>query len=195
MMANRKLAIHYPTLNVGDQVRVKQKLGSKPSEESRWGDVVHVVTSVHHGDGGTLYDLDNTGRQFLRSEILRIEGPREKKPSRLPNVGRPLHLRLTPRQESQRGQFEEYVPQALRILGPNPMGLAELGGLLQLPPEVKVGGWVRLYPEIFEITARAATARPEYQEEKFKAPPEENATTAQAGQEVQRLRENFAKRS
>ena len=95
----------------------------------------------------------------------------EAKPSRLPNVGRPLSERLSPKQESQREQFEEYLEEAKKILGHTTMGLAKLGDLLQLPREIKIGAWVRLWPEVFEVTAKSVPVRPGHQVAQTYVPP------------------------
>ena len=53
----------------------------------------------------------------------------------------------------------EYVEEAKQILGYDTMGLARLGELLHLPREIKIGAWVRLFPEDFEITDRFVSVR------------------------------------
>jgi hypothetical protein len=154
-----------PVLAVGDKVKLLKAVREwKKSEDPQWGAEVHTVSAVHHGAQGTVYDISNFHHPVVRADLLFLSHGDEEKPVRLPHLPgvRPPELRLTPKQESQAKQYEEYLPACLRILDKLPLKKGSLAQLqpLDLPPEIKTLDWARLYPDFLIVDKRTVQIRP-----------------------------------
>jgi hypothetical protein len=112
-----------------------------------------------------MYDISHFKHPVVRADLVYVGPAEEKKPSRLPDLPntRPLEFRLTPKQESQAAQYEEYLPKCLRILNRMPKKTArsfQLQISLKLPPEIGILAWARLYPTMLVVNRATISIRP-----------------------------------
>jgi hypothetical protein len=155
-----------PVLQLYDHVRLlKATRDWKASEDPKWDDEIRTVTAIHHTDSGTMYDISHFKHPVIRADLVYVGPKEEKKPSRLPDLPntRPLEFRLTPKQESQATQYEEYLPKCLRILNRMPKKTArsfQLQLTLKLPPEIGILAWARLYPTYLVVNKATISIRP-----------------------------------
>ena len=66
---------HYPSLNVGDEVRLYKKKDAVDKERvPLWSDKIYKVTATKSEFDQTFYKINNNKNHFyMRSELLKIE--------------------------------------------------------------------------------------------------------------------------
>ena len=70
---NRVKTRKYPTLRVGDEVKIYRKKAITEKERtSNWGSVKYIVTGIEKKLGQQYYSLEGQKRSFLRSELLKV---------------------------------------------------------------------------------------------------------------------------
>ena len=70
---NRVKTRKYPTLRVGDEVKIYRKKAIIEKERiSNWGSVKYIVTGIEKKLGQQYYSLEGQKRSFLRSELLKV---------------------------------------------------------------------------------------------------------------------------
>jgi len=75
LLENSKSNRKYPSINIGDEVRIYNKgrgLSSKTFASNKWSDDIYKVEEIQYGNAGKLYKLEGKTHCFLRSNLLKV---------------------------------------------------------------------------------------------------------------------------
>ena len=148
---HRKHSRTYPTVKVGDKVRIyrKKRLGEK-EDVSQWSNTVHTVEEITHWGGQDFYKVTGKALPYVRADILQLspENTLEEKPYR-----ERQHREKKDEQETPGPRHENEPPAAEPAAVPE----ATVSGLIRR----NITTYVKKTPEEKAAIAAAAKARRE----------------------------------
>ena len=109
----------YPNLDVGNEVKIFKK--RKPNEKERvgnWSQNIYTIENVENKLGQNYYRVEGNKRQYLRFELLKVEGFEGKPISSIFSVGPAVGHITLPRIQSRRAHHLSTLPKYVTPCSP-----------------------------------------------------------------------------